>query len=489
MIEVVKDSLSHRAIRGGFWVFSLRITERFFYIARLIILARILEPKDFGMLGIAMLTLMTLENFSQTGFEAAIIQKKDGIDTYLDSAWTMGIIRGVILFTVIWFAAPYVALFFEAIKATSIIRVLGLSFFIKSFTNIGVIYFKKELEFNKQYIYQLSGVLVDFSVALLLALMLKSVWALVFGILAGNLVRLVSSYFMHSYRPRLNVDIAKIIELFRYGKWVLGSSILVFLVTQGDDILVGKMLGVTFLGFYQMAYRISNMPTTEITHVISQVTFPAFSKLQDNLSNLKIAYLKVLQLTTFLSFPLSGLILVLAPDFTTIFLGEKWLPMVPALQILVLAGLTRSVAASSGFLLYAIGKPKIDTILQVIRLIVLVIFIYPFTAQWGITGSSFAVLFSVFIVCIGFSAMAIKTTKCGLLDYSRIIIVPLINSIIALLSILLLKTFLIEGIYTLLFLPAAGLLIYFVITYLFDHLTNYRMYALLLECRHFIKGG
>ena len=124
---------------------------------------------------------------------------------------------------------------------------------------------------------------------------------------------------------------------------------------------MGKLLGVTALGFYQLAYRISNMPATEITHVISRVTFPAYSKLQDDIPKLREAYLKVLQITAFLSFPIAGLIFVLAPDFTKIFLGEKWMPMVPAMQVLVFAGLSRAIAATAGYIFYAVGKPKIDT--------------------------------------------------------------------------------------------------------------------------------
>src|SRR4030042_3395557 len=103
-----------------------------------------------------------------------------------------------------------------------------------------------------------------------------------------------------------------------------------------------------------MAYRISNMPATEITHVVSQVTFPAYSKIQEDVPRLREAYLRVLQLTTFLSFPLAGLIFILAPDFTKIFLGEKWMPMVPAMMVLVLWGTIRSIGVHHGSVLQAV---------------------------------------------------------------------------------------------------------------------------------------
>ena len=475
-------SLSQRTVRGGFWVFSLRIVQQIFGLARLLILARILAPHDFGLMGIALLAMSTLETFSQTGFQAALIQKKENIESYLDAAWTVLILRGVLLFGILYFAAPFVASFFNTPEAKPIIQVIGLSVLFQAFTNIGVIYFQKELEFNKEFIYQFAGTLADFIVAISAVLILKNVWALVFGMLAGNAVRCIVSYLIHSYRPRLSRDLEKAKELFGFGKWVLGSSILIFLITQGDDILVGKLLGATALGFYQLAYRISNMPATEITHVISRVTFPVYSKLQNDIPKLREAYLKVLQITAFLSFPVAGMIFVLAPDFTMIFLGEKWMPMVPATQVLVFAGLARSVAATTGPIFYAVAKPKIETRWQVVRLFVIAILIYPFTIKWGILGASIVVFLSIFISNIGFCFKAIKITECGIKNFSKTIVPPFINGIIMVMSIVVLKMSInTNGVLGFILLVAIGILISLTITYLFDRHFNYRMQLLIRE--------
>jgi O-antigen/teichoic acid export membrane protein len=478
----VDSTLSQRTVRGGFWVFLLRIIQQIFSLARLVILARILVPHDFGLMGIALLTMSTLETFSQTGFQQALIQKKADIRPYLDSAWTVLILRGIVLFGILYFAAPFVGSFFDAPEAKPIIQVIGLSVLFQAFTNIGVIYFQKELEFNKEFIYQFAGTLADFIVAVSAVLILKNVWALVFGLLAGNAVRCFVSYLIHPYRPRLSRDLKKSKELFGFGKWVLGSSILIFLIAQGDDIFVGKLLGATALGFYQMAYRISNMPATEITHMISRVTFPAYSKLQDDMPRLREAYLKVLQLTAFLSFPIAGLIFVLAPDFTMIFLGEKWMPMVPAMQILVFAGTVRSMAATTGPIFHAVGKPKIDTALQIIRLSVMAVLIYPFTIKWGIFGASIVVFLSIFISNIAFSLMGLKITRCGIKKFRKIIAVPLINSILMISSILVFKVYInrTEGLSFLLFI-GVGVLVYLGATYLFDKYLNYRIRSLIME--------
>ena len=481
MTEKFEESLSHRVVKSGFWVLALRITNRFFYLTRLIILARILSPHDFGLLGIAMLAMLTLENFSQTGFQAALIQKKENTEKYLNSAWTIGILRGVVLFSILYFIAPHVASFFNVPPAKPIIQVISFSILLQAFANIGVVYFQKELQFNKQFIYQLSGTLVDFIVAVCAAFILRNVWALVFGLLAGNFVRLIMSYIIHPYRPHIELDFGKAKELFGFGKWVLGSSILMFLTTQGDDAFVGKFLGATMLGFYQMAYRISNMPATEITHVISQVMFPAYSRIQHDISKLREVYLKILQVTAFLSFPVAGLIFVLGSDFTRIFLGEKWIPMVPAMQMLVFAGLVRSIAAIAGPVFYAVGKPKIDTKLQVIRLFVLAVLIYPFTLKWGIFGSSLAVFFSIFFANIGFSFFAMKITKCELKTFAIRITFPLLSGTVAVLPLLFFKKTMPIGIAQLITLAFTGILTYLSMVLLSDKFFNYQMQPLLKD--------
>jgi len=320
---------------------------------------------------------------------------------------------------------------------------------------------------------------------------LGNVWALVFGLLAGNATRSIVSYLIHPYRPHLSSDLGKAKELFGYGKWILGSSILIFLITQGDDIFVGKLLGVTALGFYQLAYRISNMPATEITHVISQVTFPAYSKLQDDIPQLREAYLKVLQLTAFLSFPIAGLIFVLAPDFTRIFLGEKWMPMVPAMQVLVFYGLIRSVVATRGAIYQGVGKPRVTTKLQVGQFSLLAALIYPLSINWGILGTSLAVLLSIAIIMPISIYLAIKIIHCRVWEFGKLIALPMLGTLV-MCGVLLASKYLIfnsVGVFSFFTLIAIGVSIYAGMDILFDWLFGYNIKVTIqkslgLLCKH-----
>ena len=475
--------IQQRAIKGGFWIFSLRTVGQLFNFIRLIVLARLLSPNDFGLMGIALLSMMTLETFSETGFKTALIQNKKNIKNYLNSAWTVLILRGVILFAILYLIAPHAAVFFNAPAAKPIIQIIALSILLHAFTNIGVVYFQKELEFKKQFKYEFSGIFADFIVAISAALIFRNVWALVLGFVAGNAASLIMSYKLHDYRPKLDFNLSKAKELWGFGKWILGSSILIFLFMQGDDIFVGKVLGVAALGFYQMAYKISNLPVTEITHVISKITFPAYSKLQQNARKLKVAYLKVLQITAFLSFPVAGAIFFLAEDFTLIFLTQKWMPIVPVIKVLILAGLCSSIGATAGPLFQSIGKPKISTKWQFIRLFVLIALIYPLSSKFGITGIAIAVLASILVSTVAFSFMAIKVTKCTVRKFVKRIFFPFLGAFIMVSLLWMLKGLVAAAtVPNFLLLAFCGAVSYVFAIYLCGLVFRYDIFSLLKDC-------
>jgi len=489
--KIKKEKLGRRVTRAGFWVFFLRIMEKVFGIVRLIIIARFISPNNFGLMGIALLTMSTLNTFSQTGFQQALIQKKGRIKKYLDSTWTFLIFRGIILFLILYFLAPYAATFFAAPEARLIIRVIALATLFSGFNNVGIIFFQKKLEFNKHFFYKLSGTLADFVVAVALAIILKNVWALVFGLLAGNFVRLIASYLLHPYRPKISFDFKNIAPLFHFGKWILGSSILIFLITQGDDIFLGKMLGVTALGFYQMAYKISNMPATEYSHLIATVMLPAYSKIQNNLLKLKEAYLQVLQLTTFLAVPIAGGIFVLAPEFVRIFLSGKWMPIVPVMQVLAIYGLLRAIGATTGVVFVSQGKPELRTKIQFVALIILAILIYPLTQRFGMVGTAMAVLIYVLITNPYAVYLVLRIIMVDKFDYdrlSKIITFPLIGTLIMMAVVFVLKKNIdLLGIHLNLsilyfvLIMMIGIITYLALAYLFDRFSNYKIWHLARE--------
>ncbi len=410
-------TLPQKMVQGGAYLSSLKVIRKVLSLIRLIIIGRILAPSDFGLMGIALLTMSALETFSTFGFRQALIQKKENTDNYLDAAWTVLIIRGFVVFVIVYLIAPYVAFFFHTPEVKPIIQVLGLVIFLQAFANIGVIFFHKELEFNKVFIYRFVGISTNFIVAVVAAIVLRSVWALVLGLLAEKVVNIIVSYLIHPYRPRLSKDIGKAKELFGFGRWILGSSILVFIGKHIDDIFVGRVLSATALGFYQMAYRISNMLETEITQVISSVAFPAYAKIQDEQSRLQKAYFRIMRLTIAVSLPITMGMVLLAPEFTQIFLSEKWMPMVTAMQLLAVAGLIKSIVSTGSPLFTGSGYPNFEFYMQLIRGLTIIIFIYPLIIYMGISGAALAVILSIIGMLIIWYPLSKKIIKASWRKY------------------------------------------------------------------------
>ncbi|MBD3425622.1 MAG: oligosaccharide flippase family protein [Candidatus Omnitrophica bacterium] len=397
-----QKSLGTMAVKGASWLFSFKLAQRGMGLLKTVILARLLAPNDFGLMGVAVLAINTLETFSKTGIEAALIQKKEDIRSYLDSAWTVQILRSLLLFAVLFTVAPVVGAFFKSQEAVSVIRVLALMELLTGLKNPGVVYFQKELRFERKFALESIGLAANISISVTLAILFRNVWALVWGSLSGVLVTTVASYLMQSYRPTLRFKADKVKEMLNFGKWLFGSSILVFLVTQGDDAFVGRVLGITALGFYQMAYHLSNAPATEIAHTMSQVMFPVFSKMQGDLARLRSAFIQLLQLTIAVALPLSAGIFLLAGVFTRSVLGDKWVPMIPSMKVLAAAGFLRAVSAMIGTTFIALGRPQLDTRCQAIRLFVLAVTIYPLMRIMGLTGIALSVCLSIGAALLGF---------------------------------------------------------------------------------------
>lgn len=416
-IDENKKSLTHKVIHGAFWVLSLKVLSKIFSLVRTIVLARLLFPEDFGLMGIIMLSIDFLYRFSQTGFGSALIQKKCKIDDYLDTVWFVTIIRGLLMFLILFFGSSLIANFFENNKIEIYLNVAAFSPLILSFASPKLIYLEKELKFEKKFIYEFSATVVDMTFAIIFAFVFKNVWALLIGLIAGDLTRSILSYFLFPYIPKLKFDIKKAKELFDFGKWIFINGILMFILARGADVLVGKLIGLAALGFYQMATRISTLVSSEIYFIFYQVTFPAYAKIQDNIERLRNAYLRVLQLTSIIVMPITAIIFALAPDLTILCLGEKWIPMISSLKILSFMALFSSLGSTFGSLYMSLGRADIPTKFQMINLAILSIVLYPLTAKWNIEGASIAVLIpSVAFIPINIY-FALRMIKCKISDF------------------------------------------------------------------------
>jgi PST family polysaccharide transporter/lipopolysaccharide exporter len=198
-----------------------------------------------------MIALAFVQEFTRTGFGTALIQRKGDIESYLDTTWTILFARGLTLGLVLFFGAGIASNILSAPEAKPMIQAIALSFVIRGLANPGVFYIQKDLVFHKQFILKTSQAIIGLLLPIPLALLWHNAWALVVGVLAGDLCSVILSYILHSYRPRFRFDMAKAKQLQTTGKWFFLTTVIFFISTQVDKTLVSNMLGPTLLGLYQ----------------------------------------------------------------------------------------------------------------------------------------------------------------------------------------------------------------------------------------------
>jgi O-antigen/teichoic acid export membrane protein len=309
-------------------------------------------------------------------------------------AWTVILMRCLLLAALLLAMAPWAAAFFKEPDAVPLIRTLSLCFLFRGLTNIGVVTFQKRLEFHKEFAFRCSGILVDLLVAAVAAYALRSAWALVLGFVAADLTRLIVSYWIHPFRPKLHFDWGKAGELFDYGVWMLLVGITVFVGANGAGVVIGKIIGATALGYFQMAERIPGVVVRGLGGTLSNVAFPAYAELQASKDRLREAYRRIAAVSAALLMPAAMGILSIGHDFTRIFLGAKWMPMVPALLTLSAAGVLNSIVFTGRPVFMGGGQPQVVFHMQLARAATVLLAVYPLAARWGIVGAAHAVLLS-----------------------------------------------------------------------------------------------
>ena len=385
-------SLGKTFSQGVTWFYLLRFSSRIIASLQLVILARLLTPEDFGLIGSAMLVLSLLQTFSATGFNQALVQKKQDISAYLDTAWWVEVGRGAFLGGIVFLMAPLAAAFFKEPETIPILRALAIYPLITSLASPGLIQLDKALRFKKLVLFQGVLTILGLIVSIASALIFRNVWALVIGTLFGGVMMSAGSYFIYPYRPGMGFSWHKARELWDFGRWVLGNKIAHYLFNDGDDWVVSRLLGSEALGLYQMAYNLGNAPSTEVTAIFSRVALPVFSKIQDELPRIRRAYLPLVQAVMFVSPPVSLGIALVAQDAVIGILGERWAPMIRSLQILLIWGWIRSFRATAGPVIRARGRPDLAAKFTSFKVFVLALLVIPFTLRWQIEGTSWAVV-------------------------------------------------------------------------------------------------
>ncbi|MBX3184825.1 MAG: lipopolysaccharide biosynthesis protein [Polyangiaceae bacterium] len=368
-------------------------------LARQVVAARVLLPGDMGLMGIVLLQLSVLEALTKTGFDQALIQRDKGVGGLMNVAWTWQVLRGLVLAAVLAAAAPLLARGYDLPVLAPLIWVTCLHVVLQGLQNVGLIYFSRDLDFKALFFINAVRTTVQAGVAIPAIIIRQDVWALVIGLVAGTLASVIVSFVAHPLRPKLEWDLAKARQLLKFGKWITGLTIMVFLIVQGDALFVSWYLGPVALGLYMFAYDLAALPTTKLTYVIGRVAFPAYSRLQAKPDEMRAVFLDVMRATMLVSGPVSVLLFAIIPDIVHHVVGGKWEPVIPLVRILVIAGWVRSFAALAGPLFQGANRPDLDFKMNLPRFLIAVLLIWPACAYGGLKGASYIVLAGI-VTCL-----------------------------------------------------------------------------------------
>lgn len=377
---------------GVSWVAVFRVFTRGIAFLRTIVLARILSPAQFGVYGIAALAITFLEIVTETGINVVLIQKKGSINSRLGTAWTVSIIRGFLIAAILALAAAPVSSFFNSPAAKNAIYVISLVPFIRGFINPAIVQFQRNLNFSGEFRFRFSVFAFDSFVAIVLSLATGSAIGLVWGLVAGAVLELALSFIFIKPRPTFSFSSKYANEIINKGKWVTGAGIFQFLFRQGDDAVVGKLLGEGPLGHYQVAYKIATMPVSEVTDVVNRVVFPVYVKIREDKPRLRRAFARTSTLVSILALFLGATLFVFGETVVRVLLGSNWLEIIPLVKILSIFGVVQAVSNSATSLLLSLQKQHFVTFSTFISILVMAIFIIPMTQRYGLWGAAMAPL-------------------------------------------------------------------------------------------------
>jgi PST family polysaccharide transporter/lipopolysaccharide exporter len=362
--------------------------------------------------------------WTEIGVAPALIHRQETDEDVLHTAWLLSAGRGALLGAGAFLCAGPIAAFFNTPALVPIVRAMAFTFVGYGICSMGLVLLRRELDFRKLAYVELGSEACSFVTGVAAALILRNAWALVLAVLSKVFVVLVASYLVHPYRPRIRWRGAAAKGLASYGVYVLGAGVVHYLLSQGDNAVVGKVLGAAELGLYGLAYNLAHTPATSISNVIAKVAFPVYARLQHDSAALRDAYLRVLRVTASLAVPALAGIMALAPVLVRVLYGLKWMPMVVPLTILCVGGLERAVTSPVAPLFNAMGKPKIVFFLVTGKLLLFGAGIFPLTARYGILGTAIAGAAVSVILLACHARLVAWLLRCRAADVLRVLAGP-----------------------------------------------------------------
>ena len=395
-----------------FWRFLERIGAQGISFIVSIVLARLLAPNYYGTIALVTVFIAILQVFVDSGLGNALIQKKNADDLDFSTVFYFNLIVCFIIYLCLYFFAPFISHFYNDNSMTSIIRVLGLTIIISGLKNVQQAYISRNMLFKTFFFATIGGTLISGVLGIVLAFFGAGVWALVFQHLSNSLIDTIIIWFTVEWRPKRLFSFSRFASLFSYGWKLLASSLLDTIYTNLRNLIIGKVYTQADLAYYTNGQKIPELVALNVNTSIGSVLFPALSKEQDNKALLKCHVRRSIRISSYIMWPMLIGIAVCAKSIILILLTDKWLPVVPYLQIACISYGLMPIHTTNLQAINAMGRSdlflKLEILKKIIGVVVLIL-----TIPYGVLAIAFSSIIT------GISSMfinAFPNTK--LLHYS-----------------------------------------------------------------------
>jgi O-antigen/teichoic acid export membrane protein len=349
--------LDRKIVRGSAWLALSFGGSQVVSLVTTAVLAHFLTPSAFGLVALAAVAIAVVTTVQESGLGLAIIHKRDDVERAAGTVLVFSVLMGFVLYGVAFAVAPLLARVFHSPGLTDVVRVLTLLLIPRGFSMVPGVLIERELRFGARAAGELGGAGAQAALAIPLAVAGAGVWSLVAGQLLASVVTAVAFWWLAPFRPRARAFSWPLLrELGRYGRHVTAANVLALIDQNVDTATVGRLLGTVDVGFYNLAWRLSNLPATGIGYVVGRVMFPAYATLQTDKNAFRSVFVTNVRRIALVALPVGiGVILAAEPIIVGIF-GAKWKPAVVPLEILGAFGIIRAFSGTTGAVFQAAGR-------------------------------------------------------------------------------------------------------------------------------------
>jgi len=350
------SSIKNQMVVGAIWMMGMRWSIRCIGLVSTVILARLLVPEDFGIVAMSMLIIGFIDVITTLRLEVIIIREKVITDKILNTIWTLNIIRGVIVTITLVLCAPLMSMYFSEPRLIPVVYLLAFGGVVYSFVNVGITFIQKNLEFGREFKYNVITKLCTFVITLFFVFYLKNYWALIIGITSGMIIKTILSYVMHEYRPSFSLSEWR--RLLSFSSIMMINEVISFFNGKISEILIGGSRTTADLGNFSMSGNIASIPKEEIITPMVKSLLPGFSKISSEYERLKCAFLNSSHGLMILILPIGVGFYAITPNIIPILLGEKWISIIPLCQVMILASCLGAININYYTVLLTIKKEK-----------------------------------------------------------------------------------------------------------------------------------